>query len=294
MRLKNKFSKIVFILFSSLIISAFAKQVSAEVRDTSEAREAVARQHYLKGRGYYQEGDYQKAQEEFNKALAAISEGEKTPQYLEKAAKQEKAGKPQEAHDLLYTYTIGVGDVLNIAVWQEEKLNLDVTVRPDGKISYPLIGDIAAFGLTLTELNEEITNRLKEYIRYPEVTISVKRMGGQKVVVLGEVAWPGVYYVTGKRTVLEAIALANGFTSHAVPSSVIVIRGRLQKPQGKRINLSKAIVNNDFSENIMLEEEDIIYVPKKFIANVNYFVNTFVSPLTGQGKDGNYLRNARW
>jgi len=149
-------------------------------------------------------------------------------------------------------------------------------------ISFPLIGDVSAVGMTLTQLNDEITKSLQEFIRYPEVTISVKRMGGQKVIVLGEVNWPGVYYVTGKKTVLEAIALANGFTTHAVSSSVILIRGKLQQPEGKRLNLSKAIEKNNSSENAMLQEEDIIYVPKKFIANVAYFVTTFTAPLSGQ------------
>jgi len=271
------------VLISLLLVSIFTFTFSfAQEGQNNPQDDATSKQHYYKGREYYQQGDYQKAQEEFNKAITTAPQGQETPQYLEKVAQQEKAGKPQEAHDLLYTYTVGIGDVLNISVWQEEKLNQDVTVRPDGMLSFPLIGDVPAVGLTLTQLNEEFTNRLQEFIRYPQVTISVKRMGGQKVIVLGEVNWPGVYYVTGKKTVLEAVALANGFTYHAVPSSVILIRGKLQNPEGKRINLSKAITKNDFSENIMLQEEDIIYVPKKFIANVNYFVTNFVAPLSGQ------------
>ncbi|MCM8771427.1 MAG: polysaccharide biosynthesis/export family protein [Candidatus Omnitrophica bacterium] len=265
----------------------------------------VANQHYLKGRQYYQQGDYQAAQEEFQKALSVFSQGEARPEYLEKISQKEEAPDKESSVQAqapkvikqeppALHYTIGVGDVLYISVWQEDKLSQDVIVRPDGMISFPLAGDVPAAGLTIPELDEELTKRLEEFIRYPEVSIMVKKSGGQKIIVLGEVTWPGVYYVTGSRTVLEAVALANGFTPHAVLSSVIIVRGDKKNPKGIRVNLSRAIEKNDSSQNIVLQPEDIVYVPKKFIANVNYFVSQFMAPIASEGEKAATIRTTRW
>ena len=122
--------------------------------------------------------------------------------------------------------------------------------------------------------------RLKEYIRYPEVSVSIRKLGGKKVIVLGQVGKPGVYSVTGARTILEAIGLAGGFTDHAVSSSVILIRGGFSNPEAQRINLAKAIKRADISKNISLESEDIVFVPKKFVANLNYFMSQVLGPVS--------------
>ncbi len=177
-------------------------------------------------------------------------------------------------------YTLEKGDVLYISVWQEDDLSQEVIVRPDGRISFPLAGDIPVLGLTFTQLKEALTKRLKEYIRYPVVSISLKKLGGRKVIVLGEVTRPGVYSVSGDRTVLEAIALAGGFTPHAITSSVIFIRGGLETPEGMRLDLSRALKKTDISQNVTLQSEDIVYVPKKFIANVNYVLDQILGPLS--------------
>ncbi len=165
-----------------------------------------------------------------------------------------------------------------ISVWQWPDLREEVIVRPDGKISFPLVGDIQAGGLTLTELDKELTERISVYIRYPEVSIMLRKFGGRKVVILGEVRNPGVYRPTGRGSLLEAIALAGGFTDHAVLKSIIVIRGDLQEPEAFRINLAKAVKRGDASDNIIVQPEDMIYVPKKFIANVNYFIDQIMGP----------------
>ena len=180
----------------------------------------------------------------------------------------------------LLEYTISDEDTLYISVWQEENLSQEVIVRPDGKLSFPLAGDVPAAGLTFTQLKEELTKRLKDYVKYPMVSISLKKLGGRKVIVLGEVGTAGVYSVTGKCTVLEAIGRAGGFTAHAVPSSVILIRGGLESPEGKRLNLSRTINKTDMSQNVALQPEDVVYVPKKFIANVNYAVTQILGPVS--------------
>ena len=179
-----------------------------------------------------------------------------------------------------YEYTISEGDVLYIYIWQEETLSQEVIVRPDRKISFPLAGDIPAAGLTFPQLKQELTKRLKDYIKYPEVSISLKKLGGKKIIVLGEVKTPGVYSVTGKKTMLEALALAGGVTEDAVLSSTILIRGGLQNPKGRRLNLARAINKADMSQNVVLQPEDIVYVPKKFIANVNYILTQILGPIS--------------
>ena len=213
------------------------------------------------------------AKEYIRQAQEKISEKERMNVKLD--IKKEPKGTSKSLE-----YTIGEADVLYVSVWQEETLSQEVIVRPDGKISFPLAGDIPAAGLTFAQLRKELSQKLKEYIKYPLVSISLKKLGGRKVIVLGEVGSAGVYSVTGKSTLLEAIGMAGGFTSHAVPSSIILIRGGLRHPEGRRLNLTRAIDKGDYSQNVVLQSEDIIYIPKKFIANVNYAVTQILGPIS--------------
>ena len=194
--------------------------------------------------------------------------------------KAETTVSEAEASPKIYEYTISEADILYISVWEEESLSQEVIVRPDGKISFPLAGDIPVAGLTFTQLKEELTKKLKDYVKHPVVSITLRKLGGKKVIVLGEVGSAGVYSVTGKCTVLEAIGRAGGFTPHAVPSSTILIRGGLQNPEGTRLNLTRTIDKADISQNVVLQAEDVIYVPKKFIANVNYTLSQILGPLS--------------
>ncbi len=135
-----------------------------------------------------------------------------------------------------------------------------------------------ASGLTITRLDQAVTERIKEYIKYPEVSISIKKIGGQKVFVLGEVRGPGVYSLTGGKTIMEAVSLAGGLTRDAVASSVVVVRGGFQNPTPMRISLNK-VLKGDMRQNIALKAEDIVFVPRKFIADLNYFLSQIVDPL---------------
>jgi polysaccharide export outer membrane protein len=187
-------------------------------------------------------------------------------------------------------YRISRGDVLDISVWENEDLNTEAIVRPDGKISFPLIGDVQAVGLTLTELDEKVTTALRKYIRYPEVSIMVKEIRGSRVVVLGEVEKPGVYNIRGGESLLEAVALASGFTEDAVLNSVIIIRNGAKGAYGMRADLSGAIERAKFNQNIYLQSGDIVYVPKKFIANVNYFARQ-IKPILNFSSDATNIKS---
>lgn len=258
-------ARVVLILVLMLCISCSAY--------AQKEREQAARQYYEKGMQYYQQGRYKQAQEEFQKALALIPEEQKEPIQPETVTKKKEEIESEEVKRTgAGEYTIDQQDALSISVWEWQDLTADVIVRPDGKISFPLVGDVQAQGKTLTELDEELTERLKEYIKNPQVSVMIKGFGGRKVIVLGEVRIPGVHRTTGRSTIMEVIARAGGLTEEAVLSSIILIRGDLQAPQAQRINLTKVIKKGDLSENIPVEEEDIIYVPRTFIGNIGYFL----------------------
>jgi len=121
-------------------------------------------------------------------------------------------------------YRLGPEDVLDVFVWKEPDLTTAATVRPDGKISIPLIGDLPASGRTASQLQQEITKRLSHFVSEPVVTVIVKQFNSFTIPVLGGVRRPDIYKVSRKITVLDPIALAGGFTEFAKKDHVIVIR----------------------------------------------------------------------
>ncbi|MDP3142873.1 MAG: polysaccharide biosynthesis/export family protein [Candidatus Omnitrophota bacterium] len=270
--------------------------------------------------------------------------------YVQQEEVDAKSGKKE--------YLINKGDTLEISVWQWPDMLKDVIVRPDGKISYPLTGDIDVEGITLTKLRDILNEKLKDYIREPQIsvmvkqfgistvygagytgkiidlpyvkiddlssleivrpdgkisfpllgdlevrgltvdqaaqkinksissyvkdaytTVSIEKFGGRKIIILGEVTQPGVYSVTGKITLLETIALAQGYTNDAILRSVLVIRGKMDKPEAKIVNLLPVIKKGDLSNNIAIFGGDIVYVPKSHISNINYILNQIIGPL---------------
>lgn len=265
------------LLITLLFLLAFSSFSSAQ----ESKSKAEARTHYELGNIYYQQGKFEEAQQEYQQAMDLLKNSELTK---EKPAKTEPVislvkkvkGKPS-----ITEYKVSEDDVLKISVWQNPDLDQEVIVRPDGMISFPLIGDIIAKGLSITELSREVTSRLSEFVKSPQVSISLKKMGGSKVIVLGEIARPGVYTVTGSKSILEAIGQAGGFTRDAVPSSVILVRGGFVQPQPQRLNLSKALAGREvLRQNISLQAEDILFVPKKFIADLNYFLSQILDPVS--------------
>lgn len=177
-------------------------------------------------------------------------------------------------------YRIGPEDIIQVSVWQEESLDAEVMIRPDGKFSFPLTGDIPAVGLTCNEVQQEVTKKLQNYIKYPVVSVSLKKIGGKKIIVLGEVEAPGVYNVMGNCTILEAISRAGGYTNDAVLSSTMLVTGGFENPQGRILDLTKIMSEVDMSQNVVLNHEDIVYVPRKFIADMNYTLTQIIIPLS--------------
>jgi polysaccharide export outer membrane protein len=158
-------------------------------------------------------------------------------------------------------YRIGPGDVLHVSVWNNEELTLDVMVRPDGKISLPLIQDVTAAGLTAEELRSIIEVRLKEYLIEPVVTATVKEVNYPKFFIMGEISKPGTYPLREKLTVLQAISLAGGFTQFAAPRNIRLIRNNGSTRENIRINYYELIRSGDQDKNLFLVPGDTVIVP---------------------------------
>jgi polysaccharide export outer membrane protein len=167
------------------------------------------------------------------------------------------SARPQSAE-----YRIGGGDVLEIATWKEAELTRrDVLVRVDGKISFPLLGDIAAAGMTPVELTETIQKGLTKYVTAPVVTVTVTNPGSQRVYVLGEVVRTGEYPLTKNLTVLQAFALAGGFTQWAAKDEIILLRKDGSKERIFKINYKDIVKGRDVENNLTLQANDTIVVP---------------------------------
>ena len=181
-------------------------------------------------------------------------------------------------------YKVIIGDKLEIFVWQHTDLTRDIIVRPDGKISFPLIGDIEAQGRTLTEINDEVTKKLTEYVIAPQVSVTVKEFAGEKVIILGEVTKPGVYKFFGRASFMDMIGEAGGLTRDAKWGNALVIRGELKKDAEKSevilLDVNE-IINGNMRYNIVIYPHDIIYVSAKPIADVARYLRDYVSPVLG-------------
>ena len=171
------------------------------------------------------------------------------------AMARQQVSKPVE-------YTIGVGDILDIVTWKEPDFSKEkILVRLDGKISFPLLDDVQAAGLSPIRLKSNIEARLKEFVASPSVTVSVRNAASQRFYILGEVAHIGEYALVKDLTVLQAFALAGGFTEWASKKEIILFRREGDKEKVIRINYKEIIKGKDFSQNVFIHADDTIIVP---------------------------------
>lgn len=187
-------------------------------------------------------------------------------QPLASATKREQKATPQTTAAQLPTplteYVIGPTDVLDVSVWKEPDISRTVTVRPDGKISLPLVGELEASGKTPVQLQAIISQKLEHYIASPEVTVLLHEIRSGAVTIFGKVAKPGSYPLTRQMTVLDVIAAAGGFKDYAKLTQIYVLR---INPDGTTIrfkfNFKEVIKGRDLAQNIALLPRDTIYVP---------------------------------
>lgn len=157
-------------------------------------------------------------------------------------------------------YLIGPEDVLDISVWKNPELSRKVPVRPDGKVSLPLVNDIQAAGLTPSELREQLAKRLAEFVPTPEVAVIVQEVQSLKVAVVGAVKTPGRFMLKSPATVLECLALAQGLTEFAARDRIVVLRQNGNTTQRIPFNYRKVAEGSD-QENFFVKPGDIIVVP---------------------------------
>src|SRR2546425_1005914 len=162
-------------------------------------------------------------------------------------------------------YVIGAQDVLDISVWKEPDLTRTVPVRPDGKISLPLLNDVQAGGLTPVQLREALIKALTAFIPTPEVSVIVREIHSVKVTVIGQVKTPGRYELKSRTTVLDVLAMAGGFIDYAARSSIVILRheggATRQIPFYFDRLTTKGGAKNGGQENFCVTAGDIILVP---------------------------------
>ncbi len=159
-------------------------------------------------------------------------------------------------------YKIGPGNVLEILTWKEPDFSREeVLVRNDGMLTFPLLNDIEAAGRTTMDLKIEIEEKLKDYVSNPVVTVTVRTLTVKKFYILGEVVNTGEYDLNKELTVLQAFALAGGFTEWASKKEIILLRKEKGEEKIIRVNYKNIVKGRDFSENIKLIADDTVIVP---------------------------------
>jgi polysaccharide export outer membrane protein len=159
------------------------------------------------------------------------------------------------------SYIIGPQDILEIQVWKEPDFSRQVLVRPDGKTTFPLIGDIQASGMTTMGLKGLLTERLKDFVDNPEVTVIVLESHSKNFYIIGSVNQPGEYPLNPNMTVLQALSVAGGLGEWADKDSIRIIRRTEGKEEVFRFDYDKVISGKHLEQNIILEPNDTIIVP---------------------------------
>ena len=177
------------------------------------------------------------------------------------------ANQALEKNSLIVTsdYYIGPEDVLEVIVWRNADLSKVVTVRPDGRISLPLLGDVEATGLTPSQLTANIVTKLKQFKETPTVSVILQQVNSYGVYVLGEVAKPGRYFLKSKTTLLQAITNAGGFTPTAARNKIVVFRWA--EGQNREVKLKASydeiVLRDNSTQNIVLKPGDTVVVPSE-------------------------------
>jgi polysaccharide biosynthesis/export protein len=171
------------------------------------------------------------------------------------------AGGPAGSLQPPTDYLIGPEDVVVISVWKEEGLEQEVIVRPDGKLSFPLAGDVAAEGRTPEQVQQDITAKIERYIPDPVVTVTVKQIGGNKIYVIGQVKKPGAYVIGRYVDVVQALTLAEGLTPFAAENSIKILRRQGTEEQVFPFEYAEVKKGRSLEQNIFLKGGDVVVVP---------------------------------
>ena len=158
-------------------------------------------------------------------------------------------------------YRLRPGDQLEVSVWKEADLQRTVIIRPDGKFSFPLVGEVLASGKPVEAVRQEIDSKLRKYIPEPVVTVTVTGIEGNKVYVIGQVNKPGAYVMNPQIGVLQAISVAGGTTAFAALNDIKIIRGTQAQQKVIPFKYDDVIKGRNLEQNILLEGGDVVVVP---------------------------------
>ena len=159
------------------------------------------------------------------------------------------------------TYRVGAEDVLEISVWREDALKKEALVRPDGGISYPLIGEVQVAGRTVLEIQEEIAKRLEKFIPDPAVSVAILKIGSQRIYVIGKVNKPGDFPVGRYVDVLQALSMAGGLTPFADANDIRVMRREGERQVVLPFEYSRVVRGQKLEQNVQLRAGDVVVVP---------------------------------
>lgn len=192
------------------------------------------------------------------------SEAQQSPTEAVGSKKDNEKSTPKsspEASQNDAEYKIGPQDLLRIDVWKEAEISRTVPVRPDGKISLPLLNDMQAAGLTPMQLSAAIAEGLKKYVQNPQVTVSVAEINSRRVYVTGEVTKPGAFPLLPDMTVLQALSGSGGFTQFAKLKGIYVLRMENGKQVKHPVNYKDVVSGKAAEQNILLQPGDVVVVP---------------------------------
>jgi polysaccharide export outer membrane protein len=158
-------------------------------------------------------------------------------------------------------YVIGADDVLSIVYWRDKDMTTDVVVRPDGKISLPLLNEVMASGSTPAQLREQLMGLSKRFFEDPSITVIVKQINSRKVFITGEVTRPGPYPLNGPTNVLQLLALAGGLKEYADSRKIVVVRTENGQPRSFPFNYKEVTAGRALTQNIELKPGDTVVVP---------------------------------
>jgi polysaccharide export outer membrane protein len=168
-------------------------------------------------------------------------------------------------------FVLGPGDELEITVYRHADMAMTTQIENSGKIAYPLVGEIQAGGLSVSQLRNTLQAALAKYIVNPEVFINVSSVRSQMAIVLGEVNDPGLFSLDVPMTCLQIIASAGGFTRSAKQETILLIRGGLEEPELITLDFKRIFQKKDLTQNVSLRNGDIVYVPATRIENAARF-----------------------
>jgi polysaccharide export outer membrane protein len=181
-------------------------------------------------------------------------------------------------------FVFGAGDRISIKVWRHDELDMEVTVAPDGGITYPLVGRIQAAGMTYPQLLNTIEVALAEYYTDVSVAVNVEEVSNQKVFILGEVKTPMVLQIENDLSILEALTRSGGIVDDARTDNVLLIRGGLDEPELYTVDVGSIYGQGELSQLVYLQRGDIVVVPTKTIAEVETFfrrIQAMLAPFVG-------------